>query len=162
MQIRIGFEHVFSGQSTELENAFALRALLDCLTTINVGCMRRRSLPRLYESGVRYRRIDLWEPVVEIYSRGFADCKGLSCILCAEYRLQGIEAFPVFRFAENNRGGNDFHILVAVPSRQGYDGAMFEDPSVKLGMNEESISRYRGAIVGFQHDKKCARILDGL
>lgn len=129
------FSHCFAGQSDDLENSYALRALLDCLTTINVAALRRHSLPRLYESGVRYRNIRIWEPVQEVYNRGFADCKALSAILIAEYAVRGIHAEPVFRFARNNRNGNDFHILVMVPGRNGIDRSLFEDPSAKLGMH---------------------------
>lgn len=140
--IRFRFRHCFNGQSDDLENSFALRALLDCLTTINVAALRRHSLPRLYESGVRYRRIQIWEPILEVYERGEADCKALSAILIAEYTVRGIDAVPVFRFARNS-DGNDFHILVMVPKRNGLDRTLFEDPSAKLGMHDHH-RFYRG------------------
>lgn len=136
MQICFNLPHAFESHSTDLENSYVLRALLDCLVSINLAYLRRHQVSRLYLSGVRYGRTVVWDPIPALYARRFGDCKSLAAALIAEYAVQGIQSRPVFRFDSNNRGGNNFHILVEVPGKNGYDKTQYEDPSKHLGMGQ--------------------------
>lgn len=141
MRICFNMSHVFNGHSTDLENAYALRSLLDCLINVNIAFLKFASnpVPRLYQSGVRYGRTEIWEPIPALYKRGYGDCKSLAAALIAEYTVRKIQATPVFRFEPKMR---EYHILVLVPRRNGIDRTQFEDPSRKLGMGVNEIARY--------------------
>lgn len=127
--------HVFFPGASRVENAQALRILLDCLIDLNRVFLRAHAAPTLYQSGVRYGRTRLWEPIPALYARQYGDCKSLSAALIAEYREQGIEADPVFRFNPNPNGTNDFHILV-------HTARGFEDPSKVLGMGSNENAHF--------------------
>lgn len=150
MKICFDLGPFFDSQSTDTENAYALRSMLDCLINVNLAYLRfaRHPVRRLYQSGVVYDRTLEWDSIPALYKRGFGDCKSLTAALVAEYLIRGIEARPVFRFSPNQNGGNDFHILVYVPQCNGLDREMFEDPSKKLGMglNENRAFRARGNV----------------
>ncbi|MGH9966569.1 MAG: hypothetical protein ACREBG_01880 [Pyrinomonadaceae bacterium] len=133
MQIIYNLPHVFNG-SSHVEDAYALRALLDCLVRLNLAFLRNHPVQNLYRSGVIYGRTTWWEPIPALYRRKYGDCKSLSAALIAEYVINGIEAKPVFRF--NPRGdAKDFHILV-----QTMNG--FEDPSKRLGMGKNECAKF--------------------
>lgn len=145
MEIRFDLSHVFDRQDSDVENAYVLQSLLNCLTNVNMAFLKfaRASVPRLYESGVRYGRTKVWYPIPSLYRMGYGDCKSLACALVAEYRVKKkIRARSVFRFVRNNRGGNDFHILVETPDCNGYDKKQFEDPSRKLGMGKNELAHF--------------------
>jgi len=131
--------HVFRPGASATDNAYALRALLDGLTKINEIFLRYNpGTPPLYESGVRYGRTQLWEPIPALYERRLGDCKSLSAALIAQYRRRGEIALPVFRFRERKDGtGTDYHILV-----QTEDG--WKDPSKVLGMGRDENAWFRG------------------
>lgn len=146
MRICFNLWPFFSDQSTDTMNAYALRALLECLIDINIGYLKEnRRTPGLYQTNVRYGRTHGWEPIPALYKRQVGDCKSLTCALIAQYRLRGIEALPVFRFMPNENGGNDYHILVQTPHRDGLDHKDFEDPSLKLGMSPAIVRRFYDA-----------------
>jgi hypothetical protein len=123
--------HWFQPDTSLVENAYALRALLDCLISLNQAYLKYNpSTYPLYKSGVVYHRTDEWLPIPALYKQGFGDCKSLACALIAEYRHNGISCEPAFRWKVRNKTPElvrDFHILVEV--RNG-----FEDPSKVLGM----------------------------
>lgn len=108
-----------------------LAPALAALTGLNASIMRRRRLPPLYESGVRYQREALlngrpreqWLTAPFVLERGFGDCEDLATFRAGELIVQGIEARAIAR--PSNIG---FHIVVRYP-----DGTI-EDPSRKLGM----------------------------
>lgn len=148
MLISLNFPNVFVPGATELDNALALRALLDCMIRLNMAYHKEHQVPALYESGVTYGRTEIWEPVAALYlpnkmqdangmwqpqgamgGRRIGDCKSLATARVAELRLAGKKANPTFRFAKKRHsfGALLFHILV-----QTDDG--WEDPSAKLGM----------------------------
>lgn len=106
-----------------------LRVMLDALVRLNLLYMRRRKLPPLYKSGVKYRReprgrSERWQTYPETLVLGFGDCEDLSCIRVAELRLQGVNAMPWLV-----QRGKTWHVVVKYP-----DGHI-EDPSMILGMN---------------------------
>jgi hypothetical protein len=138
MQITFDMPHVFSPRATPEENAYALRALLDCLISLNIAFLRTKRAPPLYQSGVRYGRTTIWDTIPALYGRRYGDCKSLSAALIAEYRILGMKAEPVFRFMPRNDGSGalDFHILVQLG-----DGS-FEDPSKKLGMGQDENAHF--------------------
>lgn len=128
MEICFTFPHAFVPGSNPVDNARTLRALLECLISINRAYLKTHTVPTLYRSGVRYGRTVEWEPIPALYARRYGDCKSLSAALIAEYRNLGIEAYPTFRANPNRMTQvDDWHILVETP--RGY-----EDPSKVLGM----------------------------
>lgn len=134
MQFTFSLPHVFEGRSTDLEDGRALRVLLDCLIEINIGYLQSNTVPTLYRSGVRYGRTQVWDSIPALYRRRYGDCKSLSAALIAEYRMQGIDCEPVFRFHPRKSGAKDFHILVQVANG-------FRDPSKILGMGKNENAR---------------------
>lgn len=135
MQITFDLPHVFFPGSDSEENAYALRALLDCLISLNRAYLRNHAVPALYQSGVVYGRTQVWDTIPALYQRGFGDCKSLSAALIAQYREAGKECRPVFRWVEKRNGVKDFHILVQV-------GRVFEDPSKVLGMGQNENAHF--------------------
>lgn len=135
MQITFNLPHVFNPSSSPLDNAYALRALLDCLINLDLAFLRLHPAPPLYKAGVRYDRTSWWETIPALYARKFGDCKSLSAALIAQYRRSRIPAEPVFRFVTNTDGSTDYHILVQCPSG-------FEDPSKVLGMGADENARF--------------------
>lgn len=135
MQITFSLPHVFNAGSTPVDNAYALRALLDCLIDLNRAYLLNHSAPSLYRSGVVYARTTVWDTIPALYQRGYGDCKSLSAALIAQYRHVGIPCNPTFRFVKNMHGGSDFHILVQTKSG-------FEDPSKVLGMGKDENSKF--------------------
>jgi len=131
MQITLDLPHVFFPGSHSEDNAYALRALLECLININRAYLRNHAVPALYRSGVVYGRTQIWDSIPALYKKGYGDCKSLTAALIAEYRNQGIECKPVFRWRnrESAPGVRDFHILV-------HTAKGFEDPSKVLGMGK--------------------------
>jgi hypothetical protein len=156
MNICFNIPHAFHPGSSALDNACALRALLDCMINMNTLFRKHHECLPLYKSGVIYGRTHIWEPVSALYlpnkqpidpvfwqpvglsggaKRG--DCKSLASALIAEYRQKGLMANPVFRWAPRNDGSGalDFHILVNTVNG-------WEDPSRKLGMGEIEVARF--------------------
>lgn len=135
MYITYNILHAFNSQSNDVENALALRALLDCMVELNMGYLRLHpETPGLYQSGVKYARTTLWEPIPALYARRMGDCKSLASARVAELRLQGVPCEAVFRFYIRPDGNKDFHILVQTPRG-------WEDPSKKCGMGENEFSK---------------------
>lgn len=141
MHITFNLPQVFHADADKVENAYALRALLDCLININIAYLRIHETPDLYHAGVKYGRTQLWESIPALYARGYGDCKSLTAALVAERRLEGFAAEPVFRFNSNVDGSTDYHILVR--TNDGY-----EDPSKVLGMGQDENARFYPQLVG--------------
>ena len=136
MRISFDLGGVFYAGAPDEDNALALQALLEALIAVNRVYLRRvRRTPKLYASGVKYGRTQVWDSIPDLLTRRFGDCKSLSAMYVAERREAGHAARPVFRFAVNPQTGQkDFHILVQ-------EGKTFEDPSRKLGMEAFHRSR---------------------
>lgn len=130
--------HWFEPDTSPVENAYALRALLDCLIDLNTAYLSKHpNTPALYKSGVYYERVDEWLPIPALYRLGYGDCKSLACALIAEYRAAGIACEPSFRWVVRPNCPEvvrDFHILVEVTP-----GGIFEDPSKVLGMGKNEV-----------------------
>ena len=137
MQITFSLPHVFNEKSNSVDNAYALRVLLDCLIDLNQAFLLNHPAPSLYRSGVVYGRTTVWDSIPALYKRGYGDCKSLTAALIAQYRRAGVECEPVFRWVKNAAGGSDFHILVQTASG-------FEDPSKVLGMGKNENARFYG------------------
>ena len=135
--IPFDLNHWFQPDTSPVENAHALRALLDCLISLNQAYYKYnpRTLP-LYRAGVVYERTDEWLPIPALYLQGYGDCKSLACALIAEYRHNGVPCEPAFRWAVRKHAPEvvrDFHILVE--TKNGY-----EDPSKVLGMGADEVA----------------------
>lgn len=131
MEITFCLPHVFSPESSSVENAIVLRAALDFLIDVNVAYLRYHPYtPPLYMMGVRYGRTQIWDSIPALQARGYGDCKSLSAALIAQYRVRGIKATPAFRFMPKVGNSSDYHILVQVNNGQ------YEDPSKALGMGQ--------------------------
>jgi hypothetical protein len=126
-------QKLFHPQSSAVDNASALRALLNCLTAINVDYLVHHSdVPLLEDSGVQYTRTEVWDPIPALYRKQYGDCKSLTACRVAERRANCQFADPVFRFAKNPTGKNYhlfFHILVQIP-----EYPYWQDPSKECGM----------------------------
>lgn len=108
-----------------------LRLCLALLTTANVQALKTGKFPRLYASGVRYRRErpeerESWRTIPVVLAEGHGDCEDLASWRAAELRVSGED--PQARpFIYRTRSGS-YHVVV----RRG-DGEV-EDPSRLLGM----------------------------
>jgi len=130
--VTFNIKNAFEKGSPSLSNAVVLRALLDGLIAANVVYLKYHTFPSLYESGVVYKRTNVWDSLPALYHRGYGDCKSLTAALVAERMTRRESAMPVFRWMPrpNEEGVKDFHILVE--SSYGY-----EDPSRRLGMGAD-------------------------
>lgn len=161
MEITYNLPYVFNPECSQVDNAYALRAMLDLQVALGLAYLQYYAAPPLYASGVVYGRTKIWEPLPSLmlankHSRRDgkmiiweplgvsggarrADCKSLAPALCAEYQHQGIEARCVHRFNPRSDGLGylDFHILVELG-----DGS-YEDPSRKLGMGADELRWFR-------------------
>jgi len=130
--IVFGIDAAFHPQASKVNNALALRALLDCLIDLDIICRQfDPSLPYLYTSGVFYHLMPskaAWDTVPIMVQRGFTDCKSLVAARIAELRLAGQSAIPVFRNITDG-WGTMFHILIL------HGNGQWECPSRILGMN---------------------------
>lgn len=129
MRISFDLGGVFYPGATDEDNALALQALLEALVAVDRLYLRRYPrTPKLYTSGVRYGRTQVWDSIPDLLKRRHGDCKSLTAMYVAELREAKVVARPVFRFAVNPQtGAKDFHILVQI-------GKTFKDPSRDLGM----------------------------
>jgi hypothetical protein len=114
----------------------ALQILLWMLIHLDILYLQRfPHTPRLYDSGVRYKRepwgYEQWITIPSIIRQGGADCEDLAAWRVAELRTKGINARPMWRYHEgtgpNGKPFRMYHILVWTP--YGID-----DPSARLGM----------------------------
>lgn len=129
--IVFGIDGAFHPRASKVNNAIALRALLDCLISLDSICLDSNpNLPRLYQSGVIYRLMPTmapWDTIPTMVHRGFTDCKSLVAARIAELRRDGKSAIPVFRNITDG-WGTMFHILIL------HGNGQWECPSRLLGM----------------------------
>lgn len=112
-----------------------LGAALEGLMRADMALMRGarargRTVPRLYASGVRYRReapgAESWDTWDRVLARGWGDCEDLASWRAAELRVTGGD--PGARPVVIRTGPGMLHAVVRRSS-----GAL-EDPSRRLGM----------------------------
>lgn len=122
---------------TSAQSRDEIRFLLGRLVDVNEYLIRRRRLPPLYESGIRYvrehedyvarRPVEDWQAADVLVATKRGDCEDLACYRCAELRLKGVDAHPRL-----TRTGRVWHITVAIRERG--KPLVVEDPSKLLGM----------------------------
>jgi hypothetical protein len=133
-------EGAFVPSASDLANAKALEALMNCLTDLDSLWLRMHpDTPRLYDSGVFYKRTDIWDTIPALYGRSYGDCKSLAACRVAELRARGIKCRPVFRFITepsespyDQTGYTMYHILVMFADNRVQ--GLWGDPSKVLGM----------------------------
>ncbi len=116
--------------------ASAIKPLLESLVRINQIYLNTHSVPKIYESGVRYKNepeefaCEEFASIPAILVRGWGDCDDLAPWRVAELRQAGEKAKIRVQWKRMSNGLKMFHIVV----RRG-DGRV-EDPSDLLGMKE--------------------------
>lgn len=140
MQITYDLDHVFFPGADMVMNIHTLRAMVEMNIQVNLIVLWRArqlgiTIPRLYDSGVRYERDSLWRPIPALYRRKRSDCKNLTPAFIAQERARGLYFVPAFRWVENADGTIDYHILAQL-------GSQFEDPNRKLGMGENEVAKF--------------------
>jgi hypothetical protein len=101
---------------------------IEGLTRINQRMLREAEFPRIYESGVGYRKEseDTWRHADDVLCSGWGDCEDLAAWRAAELRESGED--PLARVYVYRSGPLRFHAVVARGNGQ------IEDPSLILGM----------------------------
>lgn len=100
--------------------------LIEALLNKILDMLPREPVPRLYVSGIRYRRDpgEVWQSPSETALLGYGDCEDLALYRAHELRIAGIPArVRVYRASPKT-----MHVVVQHP-----DGRI-EDPSRALGM----------------------------
>ena len=134
--MRIGFEIERSALPSARAFAFFVAQALPCLVALNRVAIARGMVPRLYQSGVRFKEepkgTETFVDAVTCYRNGWGDCAHLAAWCCAErQQLDGLPADIYIRWPRtpNAYGGREYHVCVRL-----YPGGPVEDPSAKLGM----------------------------
>ena len=122
----------------------SLLLLMEAMCAIDLLHLRQRRYPKLYESGVVYRREDRtenWLDIPHVIKAGWGDCEDLVFWRVAELRHQKIKAAPFAKWRRVN-GVFKYHALVRrfAPGRDHFGRVVnskswLEDPSRRLGMN---------------------------
>lgn len=138
----------FDGERfSEARKVLRHQSLYECLAALtridlHIILAGRGKIPKLYESGIRYRSEPVgqedWLDVLACLSahkielqggpEATIDCEDLACWRAAELQAEGIAAHPVFVWRKIEDGSHLYHIVVRYP-----DGRI-EDPSRRLGM----------------------------
>jgi hypothetical protein len=130
---------VFHIGSSPTDNAKALQTLLHCLCDIDAAFLQFRlgQIPTLYNSGVFYKRTDVWDSIPALYNRGFGDCKSLASARVAELSIyENIPVTPDFRFFQDKLQRTFYHIVLGTPNG-------WECPSKVLGMGQDENSYFQ-------------------
>ena len=130
------FIDVFNAASSKLDNATALEAMMAGLVDANCIYLAYERLPKLYHSGVIYKRTTIWDSYPGVLCRMYGDCKSLAAARIAELKRDGIDSKAVFRWNPRDDGTPDFHILI-----QSVLG--LEDPSRLLGMGADENAYFK-------------------
>lgn len=112
-----------------------LAPIVESLTTALARCnaviCKRRQLPALYQSGVRYRLIpskdDRYRDVLQVLHSGYGDCEDLAAFRAGELLAQGIPATIQASVEIDTPRLIRFHLTVNTPWGN-------ECPSTRLGM----------------------------
>jgi hypothetical protein len=142
----------------------SLLLLMEAMCAIDLLHLRQRPYPKLYESGVVYRREDgteNWLDVPSVIKAGWGDCEDLVFWRVAELRKDGVKAAPFAKWRRVN-GVYKYHALVRRygPGRDHFgrfitSNEWLEDPSRRLGMNGPSDDG-RGIHTDYVHPQRRA------
>lgn len=142
----------------------SLLLLMEAMCAIDLLHLRQRTYPKLYESGIVYRREDgteNWLDIPSVIKAGWGDCEDLVFWRVAELRKQGIKAAPFAKWRRVN-GVFKYHALVRrfSPGRDHFGrfvkaNAWLEDPSRRLGMNGPSDDG-KGIHTDYVHARRAA------
>jgi hypothetical protein len=131
-------------ESDRVRSEQSLLLLMEAMCAINLLHLRQRRYPKLYESGVVYRREDgteNWLDIPRVIEAGWGDCEDLVFWRVAELRKEGVKAAPFAKWRRID-GVFKYHALVRrfSPGRDHFGrmvkaNAWLEDPSRRLGMN---------------------------
>ena len=142
----------------------SLLLLMEAMCAIDLLHLRQRSYPKLYESGVVYRREDRtenWLDIPHVIKAGWGDCEDLVFWRVAELRKDGVKAAPFAKWRRVN-GVYKYHALVRRygPGRDHFgrqinSNEWLEDPSRRLGMNGPSDDG-RGIHTDYVHPQRRA------
>lgn len=93
MRVCFDLGDVFHPGASDEDNALSLQALLECLIAINRVYLRHHSrTPKLYQSGVRYGRTQVWDSIPDLLTRRYGDCFPVgSLLLRDDFELISIE-----------------------------------------------------------------------
>lgn len=104
-----------------------VKILVNTLVSLNIERMKKKRYPKLYKSGIRYKREgpgrEWWKTIDDLLETGNGDCEDLAAARVAELKMLGQRAQPWF-----SKRGRTWHVQVRYP-----DGRI-EDPSARLGM----------------------------
>ena len=141
---------LFSRRGNEADRVRSERSLLllmEAMCAIDLLHLRQQRYPKLYESGVVYRREDRtenWLDIPHVLKAGWGDCEDLVFWRVAELRKAGVKAAPFAKWRRVN-GVFKYHALVRRfgPGRDHFgrwvnSKSWLEDPSRRLGMNGPS------------------------
>ena len=121
-----------------------LKILLFALTRLDLLYLERHpDAPRLYESGVRYKRdprgTERWGDYGDVLEHGGGDCEDLSCIRVAELIREGIPASPYIGWRVLPDGRKRYHIVVKRQISAANPTQIIECPATFLGMRGRSV-----------------------
>lgn len=151
-------------ESDRVRSEQSLLLLMEAMCAINLLHLRQRPYPKLYESGVVYRREDgteNWLDIPNVIKAGWGDCEDLVFWRVAELRKDGVKAAPFAKWRRVN-GVYKYHALVRryAPGRDHFGRQInasqwLEDPSRRLGMNGPSDDG-RGIHTDYVHPQRRA------
>lgn len=111
----------------------------------NAKRIRKKGLPKLYDSGVRYKvegSPELWWDAEEILRNGFDDCEGLAAYRAADLMVEGFPSAEVYcrliqmpskEMGGSGSGGRLFHAVTRVRDPKTGNWVV-DDPSVHVGL----------------------------
>ncbi len=115
-----------------------MQSLTEALTRVNMAFLMSNSVPRLYQSGVRYAlpprtQVQPWRDVPVLLQKGTGACGELTAWRLAELRVfEGCKQVVPLVTCKAMGGGLMFHVKV-LDNRTG----QIEDPSANLGMGDD-------------------------
>jgi hypothetical protein len=127
--------HIFKKNVSRKYSQKCVLYMLEGLVNCDREWLRQNpSTPKLYESGVRYKRekTEHWRDIPTLILHRSGDCEDLASWRVAELREEGHKVQPFLKW----RRYGDFWLYHVMVAHMGEDGKTFrlEDPSRQLGM----------------------------
>jgi hypothetical protein len=133
-----------ANEADRVRSEQSMLLVMEAMCAINQLHLKQKRFPKLYESGVVYRRengTENWLDIPHVIEAGWGDCEDLTFWRVAELRQEGTKAAPFAKWRRVN-GVYKYHALVRrfAPGRDHFgrqvnSKAWLEDPSKRLGMN---------------------------